>query len=249
MSEQDWFTWWDAFDLLSWCEAEEYKLSQRKLRLFAAACCRTIWPLITDGLTRRAVEAAEWTADHEGNQEALQAVRREAEEALRVAGPAASGSLATRESSLAYSSAWLAKLLTQDGFVYKHMAQDVADAVNGLAIRTPVPPQLWGTAEGDAIAEKAVEPRGDIECELVREIFCNPLRPLSVDPSWLRWNGGTVASMAQAIYEDLTFEMMPVLADAIEEAGCTEAAILDHCRGPGPHVRGCWVVDLLLQKQ
>jgi hypothetical protein len=55
--------------------------------------------------------------------------------------------------------------------------------------------------------------------------------------------------MAQTIYDDCAFELMPVLADALEEASCTEAAILYHCRGPGPHVRGCWVLDLLLQKQ
>jgi hypothetical protein len=250
MNEQDWFTWWDAFDLLSWCEDDECKLNQRKLRLFAAACCRTIWPLLTEDLTRRAVKAAEWVADHERDREVLLAVRREAEEALRVAEPAAhEPAAATRESVLAFHLANLAELLTREDFIYKHMAQDVADMVTGLAMLTPIPPQLWGTADGDAIAEKAAGERGEIDRGLVREIFCNPLRPLSAHPSWLRWNGGAVASMAQTIYDDRAFERMPILADALEDAGCTEAAIIDHCRGPGPHVRGCWVVDLLLQKQ
>jgi len=54
--------------------------------------------------------------------------------------------------------------------------------------------------------------------------------------------------LAQRIYEDRTFEHLPILADALEDAGCTEATILDHCRGPGPHVRGCHVLDVLLGK-
>jgi hypothetical protein len=63
------------------------------------------------------------------------------------------------------------------------------------------------------------------------------------------WNESTVTELAQAIYTDRAFDRLPILADALEEAGCTDAAILEHCRGPGPHVRGCWVVDLLLGKE
>jgi hypothetical protein len=55
--------------------------------------------------------------------------------------------------------------------------------------------------------------------------------------------------LAQGIYDERAFERLPILADALEDAGCTDAAILVHCRGPGPHVRGCWVVDLILGKQ
>jgi hypothetical protein len=248
MNDQDWFTWWDAFDLLSWCEDDEYKLSHRKLRLFAVACCRTIWPLLTEDLTRRAVEVAEWAADHEQNREALLDVRRDVEAAVRVAEPLAAGPAATKEPVLTYYLAKLAELLTQENFIYTHMAQDVADMTTGVAMRAPIPPQLWGTAEGDVIAEKAAGERGDIARGLVREIFCNPLRPVAVDPSWLHRSGETVASMAQTIYDDRAFKLMPRLADALEGAGCTEPAMLDHCRGPGPHVRGCWAVDAVLCK-
>jgi serine/threonine protein kinase len=69
------------------------------------------------------------------------------------------------------------------------------------------------------------------------------------DPSWLRWNDGTVVRLGRAIDQSGAFERMPILADALEDAGCDNAAILAHCRGPGPHVRGCWVVDLLLGKE
>jgi serine/threonine protein phosphatase PrpC len=70
--------------------------------------------------------------------------------------------------------------------------------------------------------------------------------PVCVDPGWLNWNDGTVARLARAMNEEKDFERMPILADALEDAGCTDALLLDHCRSPGPHSRGCWLVDLLL---
>jgi hypothetical protein len=79
-------------------------------------------------------------------------------------------------------------------------------------------------------------------------VLGNPFRPVAFDPAWLAWNDGAVAKRAQAIYDDRGFDRLPLLADALEDSGCTEAEILAHCRGPGPHVRGCWVVDLLLGK-
>jgi hypothetical protein len=81
------------------------------------------------------------------------------------------------------------------------------------------------------------------------DIFGTPFHPLIITPDVGVWNDGTVVKLAQAIYEDRAFDLLPVLADALEEAGCTNADILGHCRGPGPHVRGCWVVDLLLGKK
>jgi hypothetical protein len=80
---------------------------------------------------------------------------------------------------------------------------------------------------------------------LVREIFGNPLRPAVLDSIWLT---STVSALARAIYTDRAFDRMPILADTLEDAGCTDAGILEHCRGGGEHVRGCWVVDLLLAK-
>jgi hypothetical protein len=84
---------------------------------------------------------------------------------------------------------------------------------------------------------------------LFRDIIGNPFRPPPVvDPAWLSWEGSTIAKLAQAIYEERRFTDLPVLADALEEAGCTDDTILSHCRGPGPHVRGCWALDLVLGK-
>jgi len=71
----------------------------------------------------------------------------------------------------------------------------------------------------------------------------------AVDPSWPAWNSGAVAKLAAAINEGRRFADLPILADALEESGCADAAILAHCRGGGEHVRGCWVVDLLTGRQ
>jgi hypothetical protein len=87
------------------------------------------------------------------------------------------------------------------------------------------------------------------ECALLRDLVGNLLRPLpSIDPGSVAWNDGAVGKLAQAVYENPAFDRLAVLADALEEAGCTDTDILQHCRGPGPHVRGCWVVDLILSK-
>jgi hypothetical protein len=85
------------------------------------------------------------------------------------------------------------------------------------------------------------------EVDLVRDVFGNPFRPAPVvAPGWLCWNDGTVQKLARCIYEERAFDRLPILADALQEAGCDDESVLLHCRGPGPHVRGCWVIDLLL---
>jgi hypothetical protein len=76
-------------------------------------------------------------------------------------------------------------------------------------------------------------------------IFGNPFRPGAVDPAWLT---STVVELAHGIYAERAFDRLPILADALQDAGCENADVLDHCRGPGPHARGCWVVDLVLGK-
>jgi hypothetical protein len=93
------------------------------------------------------------------------------------------------------------------------------------------------------------------QAALLRDLFGTPFRPVALDPSWLAWEGGTVVRLAQAAYDNrklpeghLEPDRLAVLADALEDAGCTHADLLGHLRSPGPHVRGCWAVDLLLGK-
>jgi hypothetical protein len=82
-------------------------------------------------------------------------------------------------------------------------------------------------------------------CRLIRDIFGNPFRPAVIHPAW---KTPTVQSIAEAIYPDDDFARLPILADSLEDAGCTDVDMLNHCRQKGEHVRGCWVVDLLLAK-
>jgi hypothetical protein len=84
---------------------------------------------------------------------------------------------------------------------------------------------------------------------LLRDII-GPLlfRPVNLAPSWLNWHDGLLVSMARQMYHNRDFTEMPILADALEEAGCQDQDILDHCRARSEHVRGCWVVDLVLGK-
>jgi hypothetical protein len=89
----------------------------------------------------------------------------------------------------------------------------------------------------------ATETKGQID--LLRDIFDNPFRPLTFDSDW---RTSTAVALAQQMYDSRDYSPMPILADALQDAGCDSSDILDHCRGPGPHVRGCWVVDLVLGK-
>ena len=86
---------------------------------------------------------------------------------------------------------------------------------------------------------------GFIQVALARDIFGNPFRPVTFDPAW---RTADATGIAARMYESRDFSAMPILADALEEAGCTNADVLLHCREPGVHVRGCWVVDLVLGK-
>lgn len=86
------------------------------------------------------------------------------------------------------------------------------------------------------------------QCALLREVMGNPFRRIEMNPSWLTWNAGTVVRFARGIARGRSFDQVPVLGDALEDAGCDDPDILAHCRQPAPHVRGCWLVDLILER-
>lgn len=97
----------------------------------------------------------------------------------------------------------------------------------------------------DPVMLEAVEQEFSAQANLLRDIFGNPFRPIAFNPAW---RTATVKQLAEAIYEEKAVDRMPILGDALEEAGCSNADILNHCRQPGEHVKGCWVVDLILAK-
>jgi len=121
------------------------------------------------------------------------------------------------------------------------------------------PPQAIATDAADSVLDAVSVQRGlswDVRRELMyseqyaqiklfHDVVGNPFLPESIDQNWLT---STVVALAQRAYQTRDFSLMPILADALQDAGCDNAAILDHCRGSSPHVRGCWVVDLILGK-
>ena len=121
-------------------------------------------------------------------------------------------------------------------------AQALSDEVRGILID-----EVDGSATeaSEEAAENTLASAEREQVALLRDIFGNPFRPVTLNPVY---QTPTAQSLAQSIYDQRTFSQLPILADALEEAGCTDAAILNHCRQPGEHVRGCWVVDLVLGK-
>jgi len=236
MTETEWLACTDPDPMLEFLRG---KTSQRKLRFLACACVRRILHLLEDNqerfkanerckaaielatseaeLAKKAVEVAERFADGKATEAELKAVYPDDEEAsCYAAGPDA----AWTAKASAYRARYIANYYSPSSYP------------PGAAFRSPSP--------SDHDREQAAQ------CHLLRDIFGNPFRPITFDPSWLT---PTVIHLAQAIYDDRSFDQMPTLADALEKSGCDNAEILAHCRGAGPHVKGCWVVDAMLGKE
>jgi hypothetical protein len=192
----------------------------RKLRLFGLACCQRIKGRLTHHLSRQALILAERYANE----------------------LATDGDMS--DLSLRFMDEYNARLGASGGNWSAVNTTDL-DAAYGMTLKTF--PAIAASSVVDAAQDKSEERA--IQCQLLRCIFGNTFRPITIDPAWLAWHDGTVPKIAQAIYDDRSFASLPVLADALEEAGCTNADILSHCRGPGPHVKGCWAVDMVLGKE
>jgi len=108
-------------------------------------------------------------------------------------------------------------------------------------------PNAWEVAA--QVVQESVALLGRVRCELLHEVFGDPFGGCVVPPTVLKWNDGTVTKIAQGIYEERAFDRLPILHDALLDAGCDDEELLAHCRSAGPHVRGCWAVDLILGKE
>ena len=145
-------------------------------------------------------------------------------------------------------------------------AEGLADRAEVVSFRERFPREHWldrtvdfllaespqRATTNQAFGRYGVWREDDPTAEFVRELFGNPFRRSVLDPVW---RSSTVVALAQAAYDERSLttgqfdpSRLGILADALEDAGCDNADILNHCRGPGPHVRGCWVLDLLLGK-
>jgi hypothetical protein len=196
----------------------------RKFRLFACACCRRFWDRIPEQCNRDAVVAVEDFLDgHLSAPELQEALRASSKVELKDG---------TRRSEPGY---WIVKYLGR-GF-YKMTA-----AASALVVASKVMFMADEEYGGEARHEFNA-----IQADLLRCVFGPlPFRPIDLNPAW---RSSTVNQLAESVYKPGAFERLPLLADALEDAGCTEAELLNHLRGPGVHVRGCWAVDLALGKR
>ena len=225
MTEAEWLASADPEAMLRFLDG---KVSDRKLRLFACGCCRQVWPLLTAADSRHAVEVAERYADGQAGAKTLAGAKMLAGAAApRTGGAAWAAYWAT--SPRAAVSIWNVSAAAADAAT---LAAATAAKVAGTDANA-----AWDSARAKATREQA---------HLLRDIFGNLFRPAAADPAWLSWHGGTVGKIARTVYDERRFGDLPVLADALEEAGCTSGALLGHCRQPGEHVPGCWALDLIL---
>jgi hypothetical protein len=206
---------------------------ERKLRLFLAACCRRLWRWLIDERSRRAVTVAEQYVDGQASREEL--------EAAHAAAAAAYAELRRTANATAYCAAGppveASRVPFRKAFDVCIYGADVASMAPAAHPRGDGPPLYDESVQGQERATQA---------DLLRDIFGNPFRKAALADQSLT---PTVLALARQMYESGDFGSILVLADALEEAGCTDPAILSHCRGPAPHVHGCWVVDLILGKQ
>jgi hypothetical protein len=200
------------------------RAGRRKLRLYAVGCCRIIWHLLWDERLRVAVEVAERHADGLATDTELEKAHEEADP-LCLATTPGNRSRSDNELTAARHGSCVA------------VKRALSAAFFMTSMQTPLAGFRLPDRDGEALL-----------CDMAREIWGNFINPPVAGEDWLRWHNLTVVKMAQDIYDARTWEHLPILADALEDAGCDDARILSHCRGPGPHVRGCWVVDLLLGK-
>jgi hypothetical protein len=210
------------------------KPTDRKLGLFARACCREIWDTSPEAGTRLALALAEHVAETNGARSARVEIRIPAGKAVIDWG--ASEPLESLEAAGGDgppTSIRPSELPVPLNYVLEH-----------LTCRRFSSWQMDWLARAFAAAGLAF-PR---QADLFRDVVYGHFRPLFFRDVWRKRNDGVAMKVAQAIYQEQTFRELPILADALEDAGCDELALLQHLRGDGPHVRGCWVVDLILKK-
>jgi hypothetical protein len=219
------------------------KASDRKMRLFLVACCRKILSLLQEERSPAAEHA--------------ERCREAVEVAERYADGLAERAALTRAANEMFMPEWPggATAMFDWYLMNTSLAADFSDPRTCVYFLLEAALRPSDLPRFEAVARSASRDAADLvsaalQATLLREILGNPFRPApAVDPSWLAWNDGTVAKLAAAIYDGRRFADLPILADALEDTGCSDAAILAHCRGGGEHVRGCWVVDLLTGRQ
>ncbi len=209
------------------------RLSLRQGTLLGAACCRRLRFVDADEVNRTWVAIVERKADGLLDEGEYAATRHACRVAAEHALAGCRGDVNDRspnDGDAAYCATEAVSLLLHmtDPSLTKFILQLCGEAA-------------WYARKHDA---EGTETRA--QSDILRDIVGNPFRPSIFSPLW---RTDTAMTLAARMYEARDFSAMPILADALQDAGCADENILSHCRGPGPHVRGCWVVDLVLGKE
>jgi hypothetical protein len=211
--------------------------SRRKLRLFGCSCFPAIRHLWQDARIIKGVEIAERYADGSARHSEKEQVRHAAQAVVQEDEDSNAGIVAEAVAALnhnAQTASWC--LAMAEGCVAAGWYRGDWWAFRG-------PDDFLSMCDPARVLARDVV--RSAQCDRLRCIFGNPFHPVTADPGWLT---ASVAALTRRIYHERAFDRLPILADALEEAGCTDPYLLAHCRGPGPHVRGCWPVDALLGK-
>lgn len=239
MSGQKQYSGMESYRILDSLKSEG---SLRKLRLFACGACRQkIAHLLVDERSWQAIEVAESYAEGETDRESLRKAWLDACEVLRELHTDWDPSAQELQFGDAQRAATAAAHTA-------HRSRGCARSTAGMIFSIQ-----W--YRGGAQNEEILQAERASNAVLVNCVFGNLIQSTALSESWHSWHDGVIPKMAQEIYNKrelpsgaLDLTRMSVLADALEESGCDNQEILDHCRGDGPHVRGCWVIDLVLGK-
>lgn len=239
MTEAEWLKCNEVYPLLS---SLSEKTSDRKFKLFSIACCRRISHLIVDSVAQKLIDESERLADglsplsdittfrgHQVDSKIASVAKAVTSACCEITLP----ELRSRE-GIGYVVAYYASCHAADAY-----SESVEPGWDGYAHYSVFGP------EGFQRGEDAIKRESMAHLSILRDIFGNPFRPVTLNPSWLT---PKVVSIANGIYSEKAFDRMPILADALQDAGCDNEEILNHCRQPGEHVRGCWALDLILSK-
>jgi hypothetical protein len=192
-----------------------YTASEAKLRLFACACCRLVWDLLPGPKSRKAVEVAEDFAEGLAERPRLTAAGKAAR---READPVEDANVAYWATEADVGVMLVNACWCSVILSARRSDPDVAEAIRGETVAA--------------------------QCDLLRDLF-TPLHRPTLDPAWLAWGDGLVTKLADGISEERAFDRMPILGDALEDAGCADRRILSHCREGKRHARGGGVLEVI----
>ena len=228
MTEQEWLQSTYLPELL---DAKNTRGSCRKYRLMAIACCRRIWHLLDEKL-RAAVELAENFLERKATAKELKVCQDSFYDKSKFPGY-------TTQLGVVQSTCFPTNQI-------KFYAGNAVGAASWAQVDFLLSKRLDSKFDYETLREQLYLEETAYQLVLFRDIFGNPFRPVQIER--VRQTS-TIKAIAQTIYTERQFADLPILADALEEAGCNNEVILGHCRSNQEHVRGCWVIDLLLGKK